>query len=82
MCKRVRLEVNDSARDVNVVFMHSVATIQIPESIDAVTLRKRIERIVDYDQCECETKLWADDSFPRFFEITANGLVISCIPHS
>jgi len=73
--------VSDTTRTVDIVFADSVAEIRIPDSIDALTLRKHVENVLDHEQSECAAKLWADDSFPRFFEITSHGLVISCIPH-
>ncbi len=82
VCNRVKLLVNDSAIAVDVVFLDSVAVIHIPKSIDALTLRKHIEHIVDNEQSECATRLWSEDSFARFFEITTTGLEISCIPQS
>jgi hypothetical protein len=80
VCNRIQLLVSDTTRTVDIVFAGSVAEIRIPDSIDAITLRKHVENVLDHEQSECASKLWADDSFPRFFEMTSHGLVISCSP--
>jgi hypothetical protein len=81
VCTQVRLLIKSGMEGVDVVFDDYFAAIHMPDSIDSATLREHINHIVNPEQSECATKLWADDSYPRFFAMTADGLAISCVPH-
>lgn len=80
MCDRVRLIVETSAIKVEVHTLGEVATIRIPRTIDAARLGNEIMGRVGTAQLECARRLWADDSYSRYFGQFEQGIVISCAP--